>query len=63
MAPEGFERFKFLLDLKLPKISLKFFRTYKNFYGFCGVKIHMAPEGFEPPTPGLKGQCSNQAEL
>ncbi len=23
----------------------------------------MAPEGFEPPTPGLKVQCSDQAEL
>ena len=23
----------------------------------------MDPEGFEPPTPGLKGQCSNQTEL
>lgn len=23
----------------------------------------MAPRGFEPPTPGLKGRCSNQAEL
>jgi hypothetical protein len=25
--------------------------------------IDMAPGGFEPPTPGLKGRCSNQAEL
>ena len=23
----------------------------------------MAPKGFEPSTPGLKVQCSNQAEL
>ena len=23
----------------------------------------MAPRGFEPPTPGLKVQCSDQAEL
>ena len=23
----------------------------------------MDPRGFEPPTPGLKGQCSNRAEL
>ena len=23
----------------------------------------MALEGFEPPTPGLKVQCSNQTEL
>ncbi len=23
----------------------------------------MAPGGFEPPTPGLKVQCSDQAEL
>ena len=23
----------------------------------------MAPRGFEPPTPGLKVQCSNQTEL
>ena len=23
----------------------------------------MDPGGFEPPTPGLKGQCSNRAEL
>lgn len=22
-----------------------------------------SPEGFEPSTPGLKGQCSNRAEL
>ena len=23
----------------------------------------MVPRGFEPPTPALKGQCSNRAEL
>ena len=23
----------------------------------------MVPRGFEPPTPGLKGRCSDQAEL
>src|SRR3989344_1082991 len=26
-------------------------------------KSSMAPTGFEPATPGLKGQCSDQAEL
>lgn len=28
-----------------------------------GSNNEMAPRGFEPPTPGLKVQCSNQAEL
>ena len=27
------------------------------------VKGRMAPTGFEPATPGLKVQCSDQAEL
>lgn len=25
--------------------------------------IYMAPEGFEPPTTRLRGECSNQTEL
>ncbi len=33
-------------------------RSYKKL-----SRIQMAPEGFEPPTPGLKVQCSDQAEL
>ena len=27
------------------------------------IKVNMAPMGFEPTTPGLKVQCSSQAEL
>lgn len=50
------QKYKCTLDLTPHKFDVKPKSSNQ-------IKVNMAPMGFEPTTPGLKVQCSSQAEL
>ncbi len=46
-------------EYKIPFLNV----SYKPLFSCPSAVKQMAPTGFEPATPGLKGQYSNRTEL